>query len=198
MKGQGVVLFLLGMAVGIGCGFGDSYLMQQMSKTDEAPATVTTETDKTADENKPDETSEATDAEPANATEGTATENNTQGEEQPTDGASSNALFSEYEWPEAEINGAIPQPNFGSKPTSVSTSSGYVAVDYSNVSTDDALAYIEELKNSGYTYKQHETKTDSMYSYDARNGEDVLTSAKIGISYRNTQEFGISWIAPIQ
>lgn len=199
MKGEGTMLFLLGMAVGIGCGFiGGTYLLQQMSQTDETPTVVTTETDKTTDENKPDETGEATDVGSANATKGTVKESNIQGEEQPTDGTSSNALFSEYEWPEAELNGAIPQPNFGSKPTSVHTSSGYVNVVYKNVSTDDALAYIEELKSLGYTYEQHESKSDSIYSYDAQNGDSVLTSANIGITYRDTQEFIISWIGPVQ
>ena len=202
MKGKSIVLFCLGLVVGIGCGFGGSYLIQQMFQTDMSPTTVTSETDEPAGESKTKETeTEPTNIEPVDTVDNTVTENNTQSEENATeviDGTSNNVLFSGYDWPEAEINGAIPQPNFGSKPTSVSVSSGLVQTSHNGVSVDNALAYVEELKNLGYIYQPDEIKTDSEYCYSAWNGEDVLSSAHITISYKNTQEFKIIWTRPMR
>ncbi|MBQ9691311.1 MAG: hypothetical protein IJV62_04370 [Eggerthellaceae bacterium] len=121
-------------------------------------------------------------------TEEVATEDkNTETSSESSDKAQSeskSSLFSGETFPENEITAAVPVPDFSVAPRSVETSDTVVSVSYEGVSEDEANAYIEQVKNAGFTYFAHESKSNDSYSYSARNTEDMLSEGtSISLDY---------------
>lgn len=175
MTTKDVITFGLGLAIGIGVGIGGSRLMTK-PPTAEEPAVVATDEQQDVQV----EDAQSGEAEEAAGTDGTS------------------VLLSGFEWPRETIGDALPEPQFGVAPSHVSTGGSTASVTYNDVDADVANAYIEEVKSLGYVYDVIESKSNVLYSYSARNGDDIVTCSTVNLSYGEGGSFRISWNGPYE
>lgn len=100
--------------------------------------------------------------------------------------AEENILFTSAEWPENDVTATVPKPEFSVPIESVDTSdSDYthsVTARWTGASQSEVAAYVQSLKDAGFTFDASELSNDTMYSYRARNA-DLMTSAQTHSSY---------------
>lgn len=89
--------------------------------------------------------------------------------------STSNALLSDSTWPENEATSLIPEPKFSVPLKSVNVSESETSLsvsgNWSGVTQEEFAAYVQSLKDAGFTVSATENKSDDMYFYSARNAE---------------------------
>ena len=118
----------------------------------------------------------------AQAQNGVQSQDDSDSSEQPE---SSSLLSGGGEWPSTKVGRTFPEPQFASKPYSVSTSGDTAAIIYyDNVTSDEVTAYINTLKDAGYTNNVSEMRSDGMYDWSADDGNsDGLCNGIVSIRY---------------
>lgn len=86
------------------------------------------------------------------------------------------------QWPENANTSGVPRPAFVGD-AFVIDQNGLTSFTYSGVSSQDAAAYLQELKDSGFTKVEADTKAAGTVSYVARN---VNTGTHLSYSYTST------------
>ena len=107
-------------------------------------------------------------------------EEQAQPEEKPEDGK--NTLLSDAVWPENEVTALVPKPEFSVPLKSVSDSdsehSHSVSGQWDGITQDEAAAYVQKLKDAGFTVNANESSDSTMYTYSAANKEIDLHSER--------------------
>gem|GEM_PF-1062277 len=60
------------------------------------------------------------------------------------------------------------------------------------MSESEVSAYVDEIKQAGYTYEANETKASDMYSYNAWNRADISDGSAVIITYTNEGTFDLN------
>ncbi len=93
-------------------------------------------------------------------------------------------LFTTEEWPRDEITADVPVPSFSVQPSAVKTSDSQDSIKYENVPAAEVEAYIQQVKNAGFTFNVMESKEAKRYMYTADNLEDYTPdSTNFGLDY---------------
>ena len=106
--------------------------------------------------------------------------------------SSATSLFTNDGWPQDEITADVPVPEFSVNPDGITTSGAMVIVNYKAVPEDEVAAFVDEVKDAGFTYSASESKSSSSYSYSARNAEDPGRTTSFSLTYSQTGDLHIS------
>lgn len=104
------------------------------------------------------------------------------------EGSTSNALLADSTWPENEATSLIPEPKFSVPLKSVNVSESETSLsvsgNWSGVTQEEFAAYVQSLKDAGFTVNAMENKSDDTYFYSARNAElSVKPNADVIVNY---------------
>lgn len=80
-------------------------------------------------------------------------------------------MLGSLEWPENEVTEGVPVPQFSVPIGDLHTSEYTVAATWENVSEEEAAAYVQSLKDAGFTFEVSESTSSTSYSYSACNGD---------------------------
>lgn len=190
---KGLLLFLVGLVVGICIGIGGTFAFNHFTADVNVDETSNTNSDTTENKDETSANDEQVTEEPQtsftseDSVQGDSTAVNTVNTN--TDSNAGTGLFASYEWPESEMNTyGVPKPSFDKKPSMVNISKYLLMVRYEDISMEEATGYIEALRNSAYVFDVQEDRSNATYNFRARNSEDILTSATLTVRYSAQSE----------
>ncbi len=78
----------------------------------------------------------------------------------------------------------VPELKFSVDATSVTENdTGLIIIDYENMPQEEYEAYVESLKDAGFTYGVSKTTADDYLSYSAQNGESQAGTITVNTSW---------------